>query len=342
MAALRGEKLDGLQALRALAALAVVVYHAGRYVTETLPPAAWRWGEFGVDVFFVLSGFVMMAAVPRDAGRFEFARRRAIRILPMYWFATLLMVALLLAVPWLFATAVLAPAHFVLSFLLVPHYSPASPGLIAPLLVPGWTLSYELYFYLVFVLFLRAPDAVRVIGAAAVLLALFLLGRVLPPAAGSEFLAQPLVFEFVFGLAAGAAWRRGWRCPRGAAWPLFTVAAAWLVFASTPAWRVPSAGVAGLAMVWALASADVRGATRRTLVALGDASYSLYLLHPFVVGLVWLVWQRAGVGGIAGAIAFVALCLIWSALAGWLAWRTFELPVTRALRGRAAVRDSRR
>ena len=332
MAAGGGEKLEGLQALRALAALAVVVFHAGRYVAGGLPEAAWRWGEFGVDVFFVVSGFVMMVAVPRGAGWREFARRRAIRILPMYWLATLSMAVLVLAAPQLFVAALVTPAHFVLSLLLVPHYSPAAPGEVVPLLVPGWTLSYELYFYLVFALFLRAGDGLRVAGATAVLLALFLLGRVLPPSAGSEFLGQPLVFEFAFGLAAGAAWRRGWRCPPRLAWPLAALAAALLVATATPAWRVPTAGVAGLAMVWALTSVGMRGRIGAMLVALGDASYSLYLLHPFVVGAVWVAWQRIGMTGTPGALGFTAVCLVSAAATGWLAWRLVEAPVTRSLR----------
>jgi exopolysaccharide production protein ExoZ len=333
VAAAGGAKLEGLQALRALAALAVVLFHAGRYVAEPLPALAWRWGEFGVDVFFVVSGFVMMVAVPRGAGWRDFARRRAIRVLPMYWLATLLMATLLLAAPRLFVSAAITPAHFVLSLLLVPHYSPAASGQVVPLLVPGWTLSYELYFYLVFALFLRASDALRVLGPAAVLLALFLLGRSLPPAAGSDFLAQPLVFEFIFGLAAGALWRRGWHCPPRLAWALFTVAAVWLVFASTPAWRVPTAGVAGLAMVWSLASVELRGRAGRMLVALGDASYSLYLLHPFVVGAAWFAWQRMG---LASPAAFIVACLAASAVAGWVAWRAIEAPLIRTLRPVAA------
>ena len=95
---------------------------------------------------------------------------------------------------------------------------------------------------------------------------------------------------------------------------------------------MPTAGIAGLAMVWALASVELRGRAGTALVALGDASYSLYLLHPFVVGAAWIAWQRIGVPGTPGALAFLAACMASAAATGWLAWRFLEAPVTRALR----------
>lgn len=318
------------------------MFHAGRYVAGTLPDAAWRWGEFGVDVFFAVSGFVMMVAVPRAAGWRDFARRRAVRILPMYWLATLLMAALVWLAPSLFVSAVITLPHLASSLLLLPHVSPAT-GDVAPLLVPGWTLSYELFFYAVFALFLRTGDGVRALGATLVLGALFAAGHALPASALRTFLTQPLVFEFAFGLFAGYAWRRGWRCPPRWAWAVFAAAVAWFVAVTAlVAWpageeskavvRVLSAGVAGGWMTWALASvASLRGAVGRGLVALGDASYSLYLLHPFVVGAAWFAWQRAGLPAHG---AFIALCLAASAAAGWIAWRVIEAPMTRRLRAR--------
>ena len=331
-----GDLLPGLQSLRALAALAVVVFHAGRYVPAHLPEPAWRWGEFGVDVFFVVSGFVMMVATRPGATWREFVPRRAIRILPMYWLATLLMAALVLAAPRLFIAAVVTPAHFALSLALWPHYSPAMPGEVVPLLVPGWTLAYELYFYLVFAVCLRLVPAVRAVAVTGVLLA----GFWLAPLAGDatsvawiEFVANPIVLEFAFGMGVALAWQGGWRLPPRLAWPLVVLAAAAIVAFATPASRVWVAGLAGAAMVWAMASAPLaRTAIGRALEVLGDASYSLYLLHPFVVGAAWFAWARTGAGGSAGAIGFIALCLAVSAIAGWIAWRVIEAPITRKLR----------
>jgi exopolysaccharide production protein ExoZ len=201
-------------------------------------------------------------------------------------------------------------------------------------------LSYELFFYAVFAVFLRAGDAVRVIGATCVLALAYAVGHVLPPSAAREFLTQPLVFEFALGLFAGFAWRRGWRCPPRIAWAVFVAAAAWLVIGMSAAafvggdvvspWaRVLTAGVAGLGMTWALAGVGLRHRVGGVFVALGDASYSIYLLHPFVVGAAWFAWQRTGLGA---PFAFIALCIVASAIAGWIAWRVIEAPMTRRLR----------
>lgn len=304
-----------------------MVFHAGRHVAGSLPDQAWRWGEFGVDVFFVVSGFVMMVAVPTGAGVREFAWRRAVRILPMYWLATLSMAGLLLAAPHLFSSAVLTPQHFVASLLLVPHHSPAT-GEIVPLLVPGWTLSYELYFYAVFALFLRCRAGWRVLGVAGVLLLFAVVGAWFQGHAIGEFLHRDIVWEFVLGLIAGALWLRGRRCDVRLAWPLAWLAmTAIAMFAGADAapWRLAIVGGASLLLVWAVASAR----SPRALAALGDASYSLYLLHPFVVGAVWFAWQRLGLGIPYG---FIAACVCASTIAGWVAWRLIEAPMTRRLR----------
>lgn len=330
MAVVGGERLHGLQALRALAALAVVVFHAGRYVAASLPEAAWRWGEFGVDVFFVVSGFVMMVATPPDASWRDFVARRAIRILPMYWLATFAMAVLVLFAPQLFNSATLTPAHFVQSAFLWPHYNPGLPDEVVPLLVPGWTLSYELYFYLVFALFLRLAPGARTLAVGATLFFAAAVAGTLEASATRAFLARDLVIEFVLGMIAAWAWQRGRRCPASLAWPLALAGAAAIVAFATPEWRVTVAGAAAFVMTWALASAPApRRAFARALQALGDASYSLYLLHPFVVGAAWFAWQRADA---RGGPVFVAVCLGASALAGWLAWRFVEAPVTRWLR----------
>jgi exopolysaccharide production protein ExoZ len=309
----------------------VVVFHAGRYIAGAVPEAAWRWGEFGVDVFFVVSGFVMMVATPPGAAWRVFVARRAIRVLPMYWLATLLMALLVwLPPPGLFVSAVLTASHLLLSLGLVPHYSPTLPGEIVPLLVPGWTLSYELYFYLVFALFLRFSPPRRVLAVVATFLLIAAMTAAFGDGALAVFARRDLLLEFVFGMLVALAWQRGWRCPAVAAWPVALAAGVLLAIFATPSTRVAVAGLAGAVMVWALASAPAaRRAPGRALEALGDASYSLYLLHPFVVGTVWFAWQRLGAGN---AIAFTALCLAASALAGWVAWRLVEAPVTRALR----------
>jgi exopolysaccharide production protein ExoZ len=183
---------------------------------------------------------------------------------------------------------------------------------------------------LVFALFLRFAPGARVVAVGATLLLAAAVAGTFEPSAARAFLARDVVFEFVFGMIAAWLWQRGRRCPPALAWPLAMIGAAAIVAFATPEWRVSIAGGSAFVMTWALASAPVpRRLFARALEALGDASYSVYLLHPFVVGAAWFAWVRTGLPAPA---AFIALCVTLSAFAGWIAWRIVEAPVTRTLR----------
>ena len=100
-------KLNSIQYLRALAALTVVVAHAWDHPLPATPWPAAAMGEFGVALFFVISGYIMVAIT--GEGRFsaaQFLKRRAIRIVPLYWMATTLAALLALILPSLFKTTV--------------------------------------------------------------------------------------------------------------------------------------------------------------------------------------------------------------------------------------------
>jgi exopolysaccharide production protein ExoZ len=331
-------KLDGLQALRAVAALAVVVFHAGRYVAGQLPEAAWAWGEFGVDIFFVLSGFVMAWATRPGMRAASFLARRIARIAPMYWLATLAMALAMYLMPNLFHAAVLDPVHLAKSLAFVPHFNPGAANEVWPLFVPGWTLNYEMYFYLVFASSLPLIAALgRRVVAVAVVLAL---GMVLAVTFGNPgtqawaaFLANPIVFEFALGM--GVAWmvRRGARVPHGIAVPVAAMAFAVLIATVAIETRIWSAGGSAVAMVFAMASVPMlRSLAGRALVRLGDASYTLYLIQPFVIGALWLPWRSSPLNaGAGGAWGFILVCLLASALASLPIHRWIEQPITRWL-----------
>ena len=165
----RRATLYGIQYLRALAALAVVVFHAAERSGY-----AFAIGAAGVDVFFVISGFIMWVIAdrrPLSPGRFLADRIR--RIVPVYWLATGVMVAGALA--GLFPNLVLTVEHVVASLAFVPARSP-STGALWPVLVQGWTLNYEMFFYLVFAASLVLPARLRLPAMATVFAALVATG----------------------------------------------------------------------------------------------------------------------------------------------------------------------
>ena len=161
-------KLVLVQVLRAAAALSVAMLHA-QHDAATLaertgqvfaPIAAFPW-EAGVDVFFVISGFIMVHASTRlfgaEGGARAFLARRIARIVPIYWAVTTLYLAVALAVPDLLNRELLGWPLVVASYLFIPMARP--DGLVQPLYGLGWTLNYEMFFYALFAVAVRWPRA---------------------------------------------------------------------------------------------------------------------------------------------------------------------------------------
>src|SRR5690606_35540078 len=135
--------LYGIQYLRAFAALAVVVFHAAERTGMHF-----AIGAAGVDVFFVVSGFIMMAISDhRQTSPFIFLKNRLLRIAPNYWIVTGIMI--IGAVAGLFPNMKLDFFHIMGSFFFFPVASPNAEQ-FWPVLVQGWTLNYEAFFYAVF------------------------------------------------------------------------------------------------------------------------------------------------------------------------------------------------
>ena len=226
-------KLQSIQALRGLAALLVLIFHIHELevlaiADNSLTERAWVGGLFtngyaGVDLFFVISGFIMVFVTrntlpgPKQAAEFLFAR--VTRIYPVWWaFAGCMTIYMLAAYGLSGQSAGSQKASFgqpalpflVKSFLLVPQ--PAFP-----ILNVGWTLVHEVYFYAVFTLFLLLPKKwlpLLIGGWAALVTAGALMGLSAPLAMNWLNLAvHPMTLEFILGAVAGLAITKGliWR-----------------------------------------------------------------------------------------------------------------------------------
>lgn len=339
-----------VQALRAAAAMSVAFDHvahdllaasAGRTGAGlALLAAAWNalpW-KAGVDVFFVISGFVIVHATRplfgTAAGPRRFLLRRLARIVPLYWAATTLFLALLLLAPGAVHAALGGPGYILSSYLFIPARRP--DGLVEPVFGLGWTLDFEMLFYVVLTPFVRLPRPAAALGAALALAAL--VGARRAGLVGGVVLgtwADPIVFEFCAGM--GLALLAG-RVSLGRAARLVVVLAAVALLAADPALpRVLGWGLPAVLLVAAatLGRTERRGGFERLLERLGDASYALYLVHPFVMRPATIVWRRLAVHGAAPlvlAYAFVELAAAQAA--ALLVHRHAERPVTRWLRRR--------
>lgn len=267
------EQLNTVQALRAVAALCVIGMHI---------PAIER-GAFGVDLFFVISGFIVCHVSAADPG--QFMLKRAFRVVPLYWLCTIALFGIALAAPQLMQATRGDTTELLKSLFFVPFVK--SNGNVHPLLYLGWTLNYEILFYALFALSLvLAPRRPHVL-AVALLLALFVTGRLMHfDNVPLRFWTAPIVLEFVFGIAAYHVWRSGAlaRLPALLAVPL--ALAAWLLMAalrSDDAMRPLLWGLPAMVLFLATLSLERRWHVPALWLLIGNASYSLYLTHAYVI-----------------------------------------------------------
>ncbi len=256
---------------------------------RTILPHFLYMGVVGVDLFFLISGFVMThvalsGARGSDAER-RFIFNRAARIYPVYWSATLILMALYAGKHFLFAEATPFP-NPVATFLL-------SPSNFYPLVPVGWTLVHEMYFYVVFALFVfwggaRLPQFLSV--WAAILVAALTFGA-FDANAWTKVVFNPLTFEFVAGASIALLVRTGFTRFAGPALivgvALFAIQTLFFADKLYPsamgqfAWRAaiftpPFALIPyGAATVERTSGRHAPSWLRKT----GDASYSLYLIH---------------------------------------------------------------
>jgi exopolysaccharide production protein ExoZ len=277
-------KLYGIQYLRALAALAVVVFHAAERTG-----GHFTIGAAGVDVFFVISGFIMwIISQRRPTTPARFLRDRLERIGPVYWMATGVMVFGALA--GLFPNMKLTLGHVLGSVFFIPHRSPSN-GEIWPVLVQGWTLNYEMFFYAVFAASLLLPSRMRLATLATIFVCLVAVGLI--RSGGGPIFAtytDPMILEFLAGALIGKLWLDG-RIPSPAIGAAL-IAAALLGFAFVGVTYIGfgplTFGPLAAALVIGVLALEKSGAVRlvRPVVYLGDSSYSIYLWHTMAVSVV--------------------------------------------------------
>src|SRR5258706_3803227 len=188
------KELIGVQYLRGIAAMMVVLHHL--YFDNT------QLGPFGVKIFFVISGFVMWhTTAAADIATIVLWRRRIVRIVPLYWIFLSILVAIVLSAPQYLKSTVITPETVVKSFLFIPHYN-ASQKFIAPILIPGWSLNYEMFFYFIFgIALLVKSHALRATMIGVLLWSLVLLGLLLNPEdAATATYTNPDVLLFFDGI----------------------------------------------------------------------------------------------------------------------------------------------
>jgi len=365
--------LASVQVLRGLAALTVALGHAQQAALQAAHDGGadfsrlnvLPWGA-GVDLFFVISGFIMVYASERlfgqDGAAREFLTRRLIRIAPLYWGVLLVYVALHGLLGAAEHAGNITPMSLAASFAFLP-YDTFRDGVPQPVYSLGWTLNYEMFFYVVFAAFLARSRVGAVARVTMVLVALVALGAMLSPqAAPLKTWTQPIVLEFVLGMGIALTMRAGVTIPSWARAALAALALAvlfldpmgsslqgekWITpndFARVASWGLPAAAIMAAAT---LGGAAWRPAGRLAALAvlLGDASYALYLTHPFVVAAAQKLGQKLHVAGGASAWTLIAIELALCACVAIAVHLRLERPLTRRLadlaKGRALAASAK-
>jgi exopolysaccharide production protein ExoZ len=291
-----------VQYLRFIAASMVVLHHtimiASRYWGEDWPnfrSHQFLGGAAGVDIFFVISGFIMVAITEKkERSPLDFFRHRLTRIVPPYWVVTICLAFAVIVAPSAFQKSRFELPHFMASLLFFPYPHPIANE-TAPLYGPGWTLNYEFFFYSLFAIALAINASGRVALTSLALIALTIVGFAWPNVknVAFEFYTNPILLEFVFGMIIGQMVVVGTSVRRctSIGQILFGVAGLLVANQYWPISRLSSERF----LVWGLPAAllvagsiflELRKNTKplRPLVMLGNSSYAIYITHFIALG----------------------------------------------------------
>ena len=340
------QQFYGLQYLRFFCAMLIVLMHATEAISLRVSGSQmhiWNQGSAGVHLFFVISGFVMALTTPNAAKlgnsvgqAITFMKRRLIRIVPLYWLYTTVKVALVILVPAMALRSTIEPGHLLASYFFWPQMSPW--GLIQPILPVGWSLNFEMLFYFIFAAAI-ALRAKRILFCLVIFAVIQLLAINYPDSVALSFYGRSIIFEFLFGAMVAWLVKKDLKLPGWLVLALYGVGLYSFFFYP---WHVDvddliSKSIPSTLVVLAVVASE-RFFERATpdlkrLAFWGDASYSIYLSHSFVVpGAVVLAVKM----GVSSEVSILLFTLLLSAIAGGASYRWIERPMTGFFKAKLA------
>jgi len=340
-------KIQNIQALRGIAVLLVVLFHLlsieQKYGGAVyILPDFFQFGMFGVDLFFVISGFVMVSVT---RGKFQilnealkFFYHRVARIYPLYWVYTTLLLIVFFIQPMWINNAQGNQVDILASFLLLPSH-------ILPLVVVGWSLIHELYFYIVFfMLLLWLPEKYLKYsllfwgGSIAVVNLSFDSNN---PAI--QIISHPLTIEFIGGCFIAILYFQKEINISNKILLILTISSvvpslfAFVYYQNITGliiplgwWRVIIFGIPALVLVSCVLAAEKNGFIfHSSLIRVGDISYSIYLSHILTLSVFGRIWQKFSSDNIIDNIVLIPILIILVLIVGFLSYFIIEKPLLR-------------
>lgn len=333
------QRFDSIQSLRGIAAVFVILEHI-RFINH---------GAFGVDIFFVISGFMIMYTT--HSGKKAFFRKRLIRILPLYYLMTLGTYLGLLLLPELFEQTTANIVYLVKSLLFIPF--DIGGGAIQPLMRIGWTVNCEMFFYLIFFLSMHINHRYRGLICSILIGLVMLLAHMLPISwIPLTFYGNPVMLEFILGIGifylAKFLYEHHYDSlarPLTRVLALTAIVGIFAVLLATKpyinilgfrrplVWGIPGALLLLSAFLAGIPTQHTLSQFRRFPVQLGNMSYSIYLIHYYpVLFLDRQIFHFTACTPFTLFGAFV--CVIVSILIGAVSWYLIEQKLTGWLRRR--------
>ena len=330
-------KYDSIQVMRGIAALSVVMMHVGMIAN----------GAFGVDLFFCISGFIMMHVTEKSGH--QFLEKRVIRVFPLYCLTTIILSVALIIKPDLFRTTVLTLEFFIKSMLLIPYYYTGKSGqTISAINTVGWTLILEAFFYFLFFVAMKINHIHRHYIASGFFVLLTIIDLTIKSNnTFVRFYCSPVMLKFSLGMFAYKFLHR----PDTKKWGFFVTIIA--IIAATLIWsglfamknitehvvarRLVVYGLPSLVFFILVFKALEGRLMPRPLMILGNISYSLYLTHPFVVlGFSRLVYNVDNYSPM-GVILVIVVVIPITIIVAWFSWWLIENKLTEWMKRQVGI-----
>ncbi|VAW50093.1 Exopolysaccharide production protein ExoZ [hydrothermal vent metagenome] len=330
-------RYDGVQALRFFAAFLVLITHSTLYATERLGIGGevWGTGAKGVDIFFVISGFVMVISshhlIGTPNGWSTFLLKRCTRVVPLYWMATTLKLVILLL-----AASVVLHAKFDWWYILKSYFfipSENIDGKIKPFLGVGWTLVFEMFFYLIFTLALFFKKNIFLF--VGLILLAFSSATILRPTNYSPlwYLMDAIILEFYFGMLIGYLMLKNKRLPTMPSCIAIFLAISYMLLSNNSLHlpRFLENGIPATILVWSIVSLErhLQDRIPSTIMFFGAASYALYLFHPMIAPAAPEILKRLS---IQNSIISVIFSITLAMIAAAIIHRFAEIPAAKFFR----------
>jgi exopolysaccharide production protein ExoZ len=351
-------ELDSIQALRALAALLIFAHHTLRELvlhTGAAPPVIallYPIAFGGVHIFFVISGFLMMYTMRssqpslRSAGHFLI--RRFARVAPLYWIFTILFIIVSFVMSDHVRHSDFTLYHILSSFMFFPVQN--NLGAFHPVYGVGWTINYDMYFYLIFALFLIFPRFIGLAGLTVFVCFLVAVGVFMSAEWGALwYWTRPILFDLLAGVLVGSLFisrskplfgRRVFSmlCITAVIWWLIALPPLDLAGPGASAFSSQDAvlhrGIPAAILIAALTLGE-RGSTgstsqgvvliKRAVLAIGAASYSLSMSHLFMLRALTLIFPSSFQGS-AYYFAYIGAAMLLAVPTTFFTWTFFEKP----------------